>query len=41
VELQFADVLQGLAHLFNFTGRHEADGVPVPRVMEDAVIEPN
>ncbi len=36
---QLADVLQGLAHLLHFAGGHEADGVPVPLVVEDAVIE--
>jgi hypothetical protein len=41
MESQFADVFQGLTHLFHFTGRHEADGVPVPLIMEDAVVEPN
>ncbi len=38
---QLADVLQGLTHLLHFAGGHEADGVPVPLVVEDAVIEPD
>ncbi len=41
MESQFADVLQGLVHLFHFTGGHEVDGVQVPLIMEDAVVEPN
>ena len=39
MESQFADVLQGLAHLLHFAGGHEADGVPVPLVVEDAVVQ--
>ncbi len=41
MEPQFADVLQGLAHLLHFAGRHEADGVPVPFIVENTVIEPD
>ncbi len=38
---EFANVLQGLAHLFHFAGRHEGDGVPVPLEVQNTVIEPN
>ena len=39
MEPEFADMLQSLAHLFHLTGRHEGDRVPVPLVVEDAVVE--
>jgi hypothetical protein len=39
MEPEFADVLQGLAHLLHLTGGHEGDGVPVPLEVQDAVIE--
>ena len=39
MEPKFADVLQGLAHLFHFAGGHEGDGVPVPLKMQYTVIE--
>ncbi len=38
---EIADVLQGLTHLFHFAGRHEADGIPVPLIVQDAVVEPH
>ena len=41
MEPEFPDVLQGLAHLFHFAGGHEGDGVPVPLVVQDTVIEPD
>ena len=41
MEPEFADMLQGLAHLFHLTGGHEGDGVPVPLVVQDAVVESN
>ena len=41
MEPEFPDVLQGFAHLFHFAGGHEGDGVPVPLVVQDTVIEPD
>jgi hypothetical protein len=38
MEPQFSNMLQGFVHLFHLAGRHEADGVPVPLVMEDGVV---
>jgi hypothetical protein len=38
VKTKLADVFEGLGHLFHFSGREEVDGVPVPLIMEDAVI---
>ena len=38
VQTKLADVFEGLGHLFHFSSREEVDGVPVPLVMEDAVI---
>ena len=38
VKTKLADVFEGLGHLLHFSGREEVDGVPVPLVMEDAVI---
>ncbi len=34
-------MLEGLAHQFHFSGRHEREGVPVPFVMDNAVVEPD
>ncbi len=36
---QLTDVLQCLTHLLHFSGWHEVDGVPVPLVMNNAVVE--
>jgi hypothetical protein len=36
---QLTDVLQCLTHLLHFSSWHEVDGVPVPLVMNDAVVE--
>ena len=41
MQTQIADVLQGLTHLFHFAGGHEADGIPVPLIVQDAVVEPH
>ena len=38
MKTKLADVFEGLGHLLHFSGREEVDGVPVPLVMEDAVI---
>ncbi len=34
-------MLKGLAHQLHFSSRHEREGVPVPLVMDDAVVEPD
>ncbi len=34
-------MLEGLIHLLHFSGRHEGEGVPVPFIMDDAVVEPD
>ncbi len=36
---QLTDMLQCLTHLLHFSGWHEVDGVPVPLIMNDAVVE--
>ena len=41
MEPEFANMLQGLAHLLHLTGGHEGDRVPVPFEMQDAVVEPH
>ncbi len=38
MKTKFADVFEGLGHLLHFSGWEKVDGVPVPLVMEDAVI---
>ncbi len=38
MKTKLADVFEGLGHLLHFSGWEEVDGVPVPLVMEDAVI---
>ncbi len=38
MKTKLADVFEGLDHLLHFSGWEEVDGVPVPLVMEDAVI---
>ncbi len=38
MKTEFPDVFEGLGHLLHFSGWEEVDGVPVPFVMEDAVI---
>ena len=38
MKTKFPDVFEGLGHLLHFSGWEEVDGVPVPFVMEDAVI---
>jgi hypothetical protein len=38
METKLANVLESLGHLLHFSGWEEVDGVPVPLVMEDAVI---
>jgi hypothetical protein len=39
MESEFADMLQGLTHLFHLAGGHEGDGVPVPLEVQDAIVE--
>jgi len=34
-------MLKGLTHLLHFSGWHEGDGVPVPLIVDDAVVESN
>ncbi len=41
MESQFANVFKGLAHQLHFSGRHEREGVPVPLVVDDTVVEPD
>jgi hypothetical protein len=38
METQITDVFESLGHLRHFSGWEEIDGVPVPLVMEDAVV---
>ena len=38
MKTKLANVLESLGHLLHFSGWEEVDGVPVPLVMEDAVI---
>jgi hypothetical protein len=41
MKTKFPDVFEGLSHLLHFSGWKEVERVPVPFVMEDAVIQPN
>jgi hypothetical protein len=34
-------MLKGLTHLLHFSGWHEGDWVPVPLIVDDAVVESN
>jgi hypothetical protein len=36
---KLTNVLEGLTHLLYFSRRHEGDGVPIPLIVNDAVIE--
>ena len=38
MKTKFPDVFESLGHLLHFSGWEEVEGVPVPLVMEDAVI---
>ncbi len=38
MKAEFTNVFESLCHLLHFSGWQEVDGVPVPLVMEDAVI---
>ena len=38
MKTKFPDVFESLGHLLHFSGWEEVEGVPVPFVMEDAVI---
>ena len=38
MEAKLTYVLEGLRHLMHFSGWEEVDGIPVPLVMEDAVV---
>jgi hypothetical protein len=41
MKTKFPDVFESLGHLLHFSGGEEVERVPVPFVMEDAVIQPN
>jgi hypothetical protein len=41
METELTNVLESLGHLLHFSGGQEVDGVPVPLVMEDAVVQPD
>jgi hypothetical protein len=41
MKAKFPDVFESLGHLLHFSGWEEVERVPVPFVMEDAVIQPN
>ena len=41
MKTEFPDVFEGLGHLLHFSGGEEVERVPVPFVMENAVIQPN
>ncbi len=41
METKLTDVLESLGHLLHFSGWEEVDGVPVPLVMEDTVVQPD
>ena len=41
MKTKLADVFEGLGHLLHFSGWEEVEGVPVPLIMEDAVVQPN
>ncbi len=38
METKLTYVLEGLGHLLHFSGWKEVDGIPVPLVVEDAVV---
>ena len=40
MKTKFPDVFESLGHLLDFSGREEVERVPVPFVMEDAVVQP-
>ena len=41
MKTKLPDVFESLGHLLHFSGGKEVERVPVPFVMEDAVIQPN
>jgi hypothetical protein len=41
METKLTNVLESLGHLLHFSSWEEVDGVLIPLVMEDAVIQPN
>ncbi len=41
MEAKLTNVFKSLPHLFHFPGRQEVDGVPVPLVVDDAVVQPD
>jgi hypothetical protein len=41
VKAKLTNVFESLCHLLHFSGGQEVDGVPVPLVMEDAVVQPD
>ena len=38
MKAKLTNVFESLCHLLHFSGRQEVDGVPVPLVVDDAVI---
>ena len=41
MKAKFSNVFESLGHLLHFSGGEEVERVPVPFVMEDAVIQPD
>jgi hypothetical protein len=41
VKAKLTNVFESLCHLLHFSSWQEVDGVPVPLIMEDAVIQPD
>ena len=41
MKTKFPDVFESLGHLLHFSGGKEVERVPVPFVMEDAVVQPD
>ena len=41
MKAKLTNVFKSLPHLFHFPGRQEVDGVPVPLVVDDAVVQPD
>ncbi len=41
MKAKLTNVFESLCHLLHFSGRQEVDGVPVPLVVDDAVVQPD
>jgi hypothetical protein len=41
MKAKLTNVFKSLVHLCHFPGRQEVDGVPVPLIVEDAVVQPD